>query len=99
MKQGHCGSDVLACLSEVRKGFIINDDPSVYVTGHGACAPTVSAAFDLLIDLHVLPNKLLSGFVYFPLLGSQLLHPYVRWGRCPLSVAPPRLPARVVSFA
>ena len=47
------------------------------------CEPTVSAAFDLLIDLRVLPNKLLSSFVYLPLLGSQLLHPYVRWGRCP----------------
>ena len=50
--------------------------------GHGACVPTISAALDLLVDLHVLPNKLLSGFVYFPLSGSQLLHPYVRWGRC-----------------
>ena len=83
MEQGHCGSNVLACLTEVRKGFIIGDDPSVYVTGHGACVPTISAAFDLLIDLHVLPNKLLSDFVYFPLSGSQLLHPYMRWGRCP----------------
>ena len=82
-EQGHCGGDVLACPSEVRKGFIIGDDPSVYVTGHGACAPTVSAVFDLLIDLHVLPNKLLSSFVYLPPLGSQLLHPYVRRGCCP----------------
>ena len=83
MKQGHCGGNILACPSKVRKGFIIDNDPSVYVTGHGPCAPTVSTAFDLLIDLHVLPNKLLSGFVYFPLPGSQLLHPYVRRGRYP----------------
>ena len=83
MKQGHCGGDVLACPSEVRKGFIVGDDPSVYVTGHGACAPTISTAFDLLIDLCVLPNKLLSGFVYLLLSGSQLLHPHVRRGGCP----------------
>ena len=60
MKQGHCGGNVLACPSKVRKGFIIGDDPSVYFTGHGACVPAVSAAFDLLINLHVLPNKLFS---------------------------------------
>jgi len=78
MEQGHCGGDILACPSEVRKGFIIGDDPSVYITSHGACAPTVSTTFDLLIDLHVLLNKLLSGFVYLPLSSSQLLHPYMR---------------------
>ena len=70
MKQGRCDGDVLACPSEARKGFIVSDDPSVYVTGHGVCAPTVSTTFDLLIDLHVLLNKLLSGFVYLLLLGS-----------------------------
>ena len=82
MEQGHCGGDVLACPSEVRKGFIIGDDPSVYITGHGACAPTVSTVFDLLIDLRVFPHKLLSSFIDLPLLDSQLLHPYTRWGRC-----------------
>ena len=75
MKQGCCGGVVLACSNEVRKGFTVGDDPSVYVVGHGACVPTISAVLDLLVDLHVLPNKLLSGFVYFPLSGSQLLHP------------------------
>ena len=99
MKQGCCGGDVLTCPSEVRKGFTIGDDPSVHVMGHGVCMPTISAAFDLLIDLHVLSNKLLPGFVYFPLSGSQLLHPYVRWGRCPPLVLPSRLPAGVVSSA
>jgi len=82
MDQGHCGGDVLAFPSEVRKGFIIDDDPSVYVMGHGACTPTVSVAFNLLIDLHVFPHKLLSGFIDLPLSGSQLLHPYARWGHC-----------------
>ena len=66
----------------MRKGFTAGDDPSFYVAGNDTCVPTISAALDLLVDLHVLPNKLLSSFVYFPLLGSQLLHPYVRWGRC-----------------
>ena len=70
MKQGRCGGDVLARPGEARKGFIVGNDPSVYITGRGACAPTVSAAFDLSIDLRVLPNKLLSGFVYLLLLGS-----------------------------
>ena len=88
MEQGRCGGDVLACPSEVRKGFTVGDDPSVYIMGHDACAPTVAVTFDLLIDLRVLPNKLLSSFVYLPFLGSQLLHPYVRWGRCPPSVLP-----------
>ena len=97
MEQSHYGGDVLACLSEVGKGLIVGDDPSVHVTGHGACAPTVSAAFDLSIDLHVLPNKLLFGFIYLPLSGSQLLHPYVRWGHCPPLVPVPRLPAGVAS--
>ena len=82
MEQGHGGGDVLAHLSEVGKGFIVGDDPSVHVVGHGACVPSISTAPDLLVDLLVLPNKLLFGFVYFPLLGFQLLHPYVRWGRC-----------------
>jgi len=63
MEQGHGGGDVLACPSQVRKGFIIGNDPSVYVTGHGTCVPTISAAFDLPIHQHVFPNKLLSGLV------------------------------------
>ena len=69
MEQGRCGGDVLACPSEVRKGFIISDDPLVHVVGDGACVPTISAAFDLLIDQRVFLNKLLSGFVDLPLLG------------------------------
>ena len=69
MEQGHYGGDVLACSSEVRKGFIISDDPSVYVMGHGACMPTVSTAFDLSIHQRVFSNKLLSGLVDLPFLG------------------------------
>ena len=69
MKQGCCGGNVLAYLSKVRKGFVIGDDPSVYVAGHGACVPTLFAAFDLPIDQRVFPNQLLSGFIDLPLLG------------------------------
>ena len=70
MEQGRHGGDVLACPSEVRKGFIIGDDPSIYIMGCGACTSTVSTAFDLLIDLHVFPHKLESGFIDLPLSGS-----------------------------
>ena len=80
MEQGRCSDNVLACPSEVRKGFIVGNDPSVYVMGHGVCAPTVSAVFDLPIDLRVFPHKLESDFIDLLLLGSQLLHPYARWG-------------------
>ena len=63
MEQGHCGGNVLACPNKVRKGFIIGNDPSVHVMGHGACVPTVSTAFDLSIHQLVFPDKLLSGLV------------------------------------
>ena len=69
MKQGHGSGDVLARPSEVRKGFIFGDDPSVYVAGHDACVPTVSAVFNLLINQRVFLNKLLSSFIDLPLLG------------------------------
>ena len=70
MEEGRCGGDVLACPSEARMGLIIGDDPSIHIMGHGACAPTVSVAFDLLIDLHVFPHKRESGFIDLPLSGS-----------------------------
>ena len=69
MEQGYGDGDVLAYPSKVRKGFIIGDDPSVYVVGHGACVATVSVAFDLPIDQRVFPNELLSSFIDLPLLG------------------------------
>ena len=70
MEQGRCGGDVLACPREVRKGSIVGDDPLVYITGRGACAPTVSAAFDLAIDFRVFPHELLSGLIDLLLSGS-----------------------------
>ena len=70
MEHSRHGGDVMACLSEARKGFIVGDDPSVYIVGYGACSPTVSVAFDLPIDLRVFPHKLESGFIDLPLLGS-----------------------------
>ena len=69
MEQGHCGGDVLAHPGEARKGFIISDDPLIYLMGHDACAPTIFTAFDLAIDLRVFPHKLLSSFIDLQLLG------------------------------
>ena len=82
MEQGHRGGDVLACSDKLRKGFIIGDDPSVHIAGHGACAPTVSAVLDLPIELRAFLHKLESCFLDLPLSGFQLLHPHARWGRC-----------------
>ena len=70
MEQGHHDSNVLACPSKAREGFIVCDDPLVHITGHGACAPTVSVTFNLPIDLRVFPHKLESGFIDLPLSGS-----------------------------
>jgi len=82
MEQGCCGGDVLAHSGEARKGFIVGDDPSVYITGHGACAPTVSAALDLPIELCALLHKLDFSFLDLSLSGFQLLHPHTSWSRC-----------------
>ena len=51
MEQGHRSSDILACPDEVWEGFIILDDPPVHIVGHGACAPTVPLALDLVSKL------------------------------------------------
>ena len=80
MEQGRHGGDVLACTGEARKGFIVGNDPLVHIMGHGMCAPTISMAFDLLIDLRAFPHKLEYGFLNVPLSSSKLLHPHVRWG-------------------
>ena len=63
VKQGHRSGDVLACPSEVREGPVVSEDPLVYITGRGACVPTVSATLDLLLDVSVLPNKLLPSVI------------------------------------
>jgi len=47
----------------VREGPVVGEDPLVYATGGGTCVPTVSMMLDFLIDLPVLPNKLLSGII------------------------------------
>ena len=70
MEQGRRGGDVLAYLSKARKGSIIGDDPSVYIMGHGACTPTVSAALDLPIEPRAFLHKLDTGFLNLSLLGS-----------------------------
>ena len=63
VKQGRRGGDVLACPSKVREGPIIGEDPLVHITGRGACVPTASMAFDLAVDLCVLPYEPLSGLI------------------------------------
>ena len=70
MEQGYCGGDVLACPSKVGKGFIIGDDPLVYVAGHGA-PPT---AAQRLVDRHV-PNMSSRGRA---LTGVELASPRQR---------------------
>ena len=44
-------------------GFIVSDDPPVHIVGHGACAPTVSMALDLPIELRTLLLELESRFL------------------------------------
>ena len=63
MEQGYHGDDVLACPGEARKGFIVGDDPLVHITSHGVCAPTVSVALDLPIELYVFLLELESCFL------------------------------------
>ena len=87
MEQGHRSSDVLAHSGEAREGFIIRDDPPVHVAGHGACAPTVSMALDITIELRMFLLELELCFLKLLVLGFQLFHPHARWGRyLPLSL-------------
>ena len=73
-KQGHHSSDVLACPGEVWEGFVILDDPSVHITGHGTCTPTVSMALDLSLKLCSFLLELESCFLELLVLGLQLLY-------------------------
>ena len=82
MEQGHHGGNVLARMGEAREGFIVDDDPLVHVMGHGAGAPTVSVALDLLIELHTFLLELESCFLDLLVPGPQLLYPQARWGPC-----------------
>ena len=87
LEQGCHSSIVLACPSEVWEGFIVLNDPSVHVMGHGACTPTVSVVLNLSIELRVFLLELESRFLELLVLGLQLLHPQVRWGpRIPLDL-------------
>jgi len=63
MEQGRHSGDVLFLPGKAREGFFVGDDPPVLVAGHGACAPTVSAALDLLIELCTFLLKLESRFI------------------------------------
>jgi hypothetical protein len=82
MEQGRHDGDVLACPGEAREGFIIGDDPSVHVAGHGAGAPTISAALDVLIELRAFLLELESCLLDVSVSGFQLLHRHAWRGRC-----------------
>ena len=75
MEQGHRGSDVQARSDKMREGFIVGDDPSVHVVGHGAHAPTISVALDLSLELHAFLLELESCLLELLVPGLQLLHP------------------------
>ena len=81
-EQGHRSGDVLARPGEVRECFIIINDPSVHIAGHGACTPTVSMVLDLSIELHAFLLELESCFLELLVSGLQLLHPQARQGPC-----------------
>jgi hypothetical protein len=53
-EQGRRDSYVLACSGEVREIFIVLDDPLVHVVSEGTRTPTVSAVFDLTLELRAL---------------------------------------------
>ena len=63
MEQGRSGGDVLACPGEVREGSVVGEDPLVYITGRGACVPTIPMTLDLLLDSLVLPDEVLSSII------------------------------------
>ena len=75
LEQGGRSSDVLARSGEVRECFIVIDDLSVHVAGHGACTPTVSVALDLSIELRAFLLELESCFLELLVPGLQLLYP------------------------
>ena len=81
-EQGHHRNDLLACPGEVWKGFIILDDSSVHVAGHGMRTPTVSVALDLSLELRTFLLELESCFLDLLVSGLQLLYQQVRWGPC-----------------
>jgi hypothetical protein len=56
-------------MGEVWEGFIILDDPLVHVIGHGARMPTISVAFDLLLELCAFLLELESCFLELLVLG------------------------------
>ena len=53
------------------EGLIVLDNPSVHVTSHGACTPTISVALELRVFL----LELESCFLELLVSGLQLLHP------------------------
>ena len=64
------------------EGFIIINDPSVHVVGHGACTPTIFVALNLSLKLCLFLLELESCSLELLVPGIQLLYPQARWGPC-----------------
>ena len=60
LEQGHYGSYVLACPSEVWEASVVPDDPLDYVMGDGVRTATVSTALNLVLEPHTLLLQLQS---------------------------------------
>ena len=59
-------------------GFVVLNDLSIHVMGHGARTPTVSMA----LELHVFLLELESCFFELLVSRPQLLYSQARWGPC-----------------
>ena len=77
-EQGLRGSDVLACPGEVWEGFVILNDPSGHIAGHGTCTPSISMALDLSLELRAFLLELESCFFELLVPHPQLLYSQVR---------------------
>jgi len=66
----------------VWEGFVVLNDPTIHVAGHGECTPTVSVALDLLLELHMFLLELESCLFELLVQRPHLLNPQARWGPC-----------------
>ena len=57
------------------EGFVILNDPSVHVMGHGTRTPTVSMVLDPSLELHAFLLELESCFFELLVPRPQLLYP------------------------
>ena len=57
------------------EGFIVLDDPSVHIAGHGTRTPTISVALNLSLELRAFLLELESCFFELLVTRPQLLYP------------------------